>query len=66
MHTVAEVEPSMFTCLICRFDAELDDVAVRGSGPRCICIRCFARETGTAKWMPKSLRSQLHAALAAI
>ncbi len=55
----------MFTCRICRFDAELDDVAVPGAGPRCICVRCFARETGTAKRMPKGLRGQVVATLAA-
>ena len=55
----------MFTCRICRFDAELDDVAVRTAGPHCICIRCFARETGFARPMPKALRRQVIAALAA-
>jgi hypothetical protein len=55
----------MFTCWICRFDAELDDVAVPGDGPRCICIRCFARETGTTKRMPKALRGQVITTLAA-
>jgi hypothetical protein len=56
----------MFTCLICRFDTELDDVAVRGAGPRCICLRCFTRETGTAVRMPKGLRNQLLATLATV
>jgi hypothetical protein len=55
----------MFTCLICRFDAELDDVALRRGGPRCICLRCYTRETGTEKRMPKGLRGQLLATLAA-
>jgi len=56
----------MFTCLICHFDTELDDVAVPGADGRCICLRCFARETGTAKRMPKSLRGELLATLAAV
>ena len=55
----------MFTCRICRFDTELDDMAVRGAGARCICLRCFARETGTAKRMPKGLHGQVLATLAA-
>jgi hypothetical protein len=56
----------MFTCLICRFDTELDDVAVPGTGAHCICIRCFARETSTAVRMPKGLRNQVLATLAAV
>ncbi|HEY7293790.1 MAG TPA: hypothetical protein VH916_02070 [Dehalococcoidia bacterium] len=30
----------------------------------CICLRCFLRETGTEKRMPKSLRRAVIAALA--
>lgn len=56
----------MFTCLICRFDTELDDVAVPMQGGRCICLRCFVRETDTAKPMPKLLRRQIGSALATI
>jgi hypothetical protein len=56
----------MFICSICRFDVELDDVAVGGTPALCICLRCFTRETGSAKPMPKSLRRQLSTALAAI
>jgi hypothetical protein len=56
----------MFTCHICRFDTELDDVAVLAHGGRCICLRCYARETDTAKPMPKILRRQVISALAAI
>jgi hypothetical protein len=47
--------------MICHFDCELDDqVAAR------ICLRCYCRETDSAKPMPKSLRRQLIALLAAI
>jgi hypothetical protein len=57
----------MTACIICRFEIELDDVAVRGShGRRAVCIRCFARETGSHRQMPKSLRRDIQAALAGI
>ena len=55
----------MFTCTICRFETELDDVAIPAAAGRCVCLRCFARETGTARPMPKGLRGQLLATLAA-
>ena len=57
-------EVGMFTCMVCRFATELDDVAVRGSGARCVCLRCFTRETGTARPMPASLRRAVTALLA--
>jgi hypothetical protein len=54
----------MFTCTICRFETELDDVAVAGGTGRCVCLRCYARATGTAQPMPKALRRAIVAALA--
>ena len=54
----------MFTCTICHFETELDDVAVASGTGRCICLRCYARETGTARPMPKALRREVWAALA--
>ena len=54
----------MFTCVICRFDTELDDVATRVRSDRCICLRCYARETDSAKPMSKILRRQIVSALA--
>ncbi len=56
----------MITCTICRFQAELDDVAVPGSAGRGICLTCFARETGTTKRMPRALRQELSELLAAL
>jgi hypothetical protein len=57
----------MFPCIICRFEHELDDVAVMAStGDQCICVRCFVRETDSAKPMPKELRRQLTAVLTEI
>jgi hypothetical protein len=31
---------------------------------QCICLRCYARETGTQRPMPKALRRELSATLA--
>ena len=58
----------MFTCCICRFPTELDDVVVAsaaGTGG-CVCLQCFNRETDSARAMPKALRRELSAALAAL
>ena len=55
----------MRTCTICRFETELDDVALTLGGEHCICLRCFSRETGSERPMPKSLRRDVVAALAA-
>ena len=50
----------MFACIICRFEQEMDDAAVLlFAATQCICLRCFTRETGTAKPMPEDLRRQL-------
>ena len=56
----------MLTCTICRFAMELDDVAVETGSGRGICLRCFGRETETARPMPKALRRELVATLAAL
>ena len=54
----------MWTCTICHFATELDDVVARMAGDRCICLRCFDRATDQSKPMPKALRRQLMAAMA--
>jgi hypothetical protein len=54
----------MWTCIICRFATELDDVVVATGHGACVCLRCFDRETDGAKPMPKALRRQLTALLA--
>ncbi len=54
----------MTTCIICRFETELDDVAAGGPAGRCVCLRCFGRETGNELPMPKALRHAVIAALA--
>lgn len=54
----------MATCIICRFATELDDVVLMTVSGACICLRCFDRETGGVRPMPKSLRRELSLALA--
>ena len=54
----------MPTCTICHFETELDDVVVANATGLCICLRCFARETGSEHPMPKALRREVIAALA--
>lgn len=56
----------MQTCIICHFETELDDMVVGNTGGHCICLRCFARETGSDRPMPKALRREISAALAAL
>ena len=55
----------MRTCTICHFETELDDVVLTLAGEHCVCLRCFTRETGSERPMPKSLRRDLVAALTA-
>ena len=54
----------MLTCAICSFPTYLDDVVVRFKGWRCVCLRCYARETGSTRRMPAELRRDLEASLA--
>jgi hypothetical protein len=56
----------MVMCLLCGFPAELDDAAVMlAARARCICLRCFSRETGTARPLPEWLRREIAACLPA-
>ncbi len=55
----------MATCVICHFATPLDDVALACGSGRCVCLRCFVRETGGAPPMPKALQRILTATLAA-
>jgi hypothetical protein len=61
-----EGDATVLTCSICHFETELDDVEVRQGLAQCICLRCFARETGSGRPMPKAPRRQVIAALAEI
>lgn len=49
----------MFHCILCAFDVELDDTVVTSAGFRCICLRCYSRETGNLKLMTRGLRKEL-------
>jgi recombinational DNA repair protein (RecF pathway) len=49
----------MFRCCLCNHDFDLDDVAVPFKSGRCICLSCFARETESARPMPKELRREI-------
>jgi hypothetical protein len=53
----------MRRCTICHFETELDDIVIALGEDRCICLRCFGRETETAKPMPKTLRREIIATL---
>jgi hypothetical protein len=53
----------MLTCTICHFDTELDDIVVTTGAGRCVCLRCYGRETESDRPMPKALRREVVAAL---
>jgi hypothetical protein len=53
----------MPVCIICRFETEIDDMAIQGAAGQCVCVRCFARETENELPMPKTLQRELVAAL---
>jgi hypothetical protein len=56
----------MLRCILCAFDTEFDDAVVQSSNGRCICLRCYTRETRSQKPMTKQLRRDLVATLATI
>jgi hypothetical protein len=56
----------MFTCRLCQWEVTLDDVVVSLRGDRCICLRCYLRETGDNRRMPKDFRQEIDEALRAI
>ena len=51
-------------CTLCHFETELDDVVVAQDGGRCICLRCFSRETDSERPMSVELRRALSAVVA--
>ena len=55
MNAMDEPERPALTCSVCRFEMAPDDVAIPGHA-RSICLRCYHRETGSAKPMDKHLR----------
>ena len=56
----------MWTCRICHFETVLDDVVVATPRGSCVCLRCFIRETGSTRPLPRALRRDLVATLAAL
>ena len=64
--SAAERTNHMYTCAICHFATELDDVVALTTPGHCICLRCFHRETESSLPMPKSLRRQVIATLEAL
>jgi hypothetical protein len=47
------------TCVICRFEVELDDAVVPTASGLCVCVRCFARETDSGHLMDKEFRREI-------
>lgn len=58
--------PRNAACVICQFEVTPDDVTLGTPGGRCICLRCYLRESGQSTDMPSGLRKDLIAALAEI
>ena len=56
----------MTTCMICRFDAPLDDTVVLTAGGRCICLLCYGQETGSHLPLPRTLPREVSALLGAL
>jgi hypothetical protein len=56
----------MMTCMICHFDTVLDDIVLSRADGQCVCLRCFGRETGSARQMPKALLRELSATLSSL
>lgn len=54
----------MYQCVICRGEVEADDAELvnRELPGRCICLRCWTRETGTTRYLSRELCRELVAA----
>ena len=46
----------MWTCRICLSPTEIDDAMLTTASGWCICLRCYLRETQTARPMAASVR----------
>lgn len=53
----------MWVCQVCRFEVEMDDVALERRRPLCICVACYHRLAQSPLDMPKYLRSDVQRAL---
>ena len=56
----------MRTCRLCQWSVTPDDVVLELRGDRCVCLRCYLRETDNARVMPRDYRQQISQTLAAI
>lgn len=54
----------MFTCSLCHFITELDDVVARRPFGHCLCLRCWSRRMGEARPMPRFLCHEISDVLA--
>jgi hypothetical protein len=54
----------MFICGLCHHPTELDDAVVLIHPGGCICLRCYGRETRTARPIPRVLRRMVDDTLA--
>ena len=61
-----ESEVTVYLCMICHFEVILDDVMIKGTHGRVVCIRCYRRETESEEPMSKELRRELSATLKAL
>ncbi len=52
-------------CRLCKYPAEPDDVALGLAAGRYICLRCYTRELGLTRSVPRRLRLEIEDALAA-
>lgn len=51
----------MRTCAICHFDdIDLDDVAFPLAHDRCVCLRCFDRQSGDQRHVSKTLQREIN------
>jgi hypothetical protein len=56
----------MRICELCHFEVEADDVALSRASGQCVCLRCYLREAGVERPMPKAFRREIEACLSAL
>jgi hypothetical protein len=56
----------MFTCRVCRFTVEMDDVTLLSPNGHCVCLGCYLRATDQWLAMPKTLHREVSAAVAEV
>ena len=49
----------MYTCLLCKYPTELDDVMAPTQRGTCICLRCCYREIGDTRRPRPALRRSI-------